>query len=52
MIGEDRESAAAALYELSDKAPLVGYPLIREVYLVKNICCSLSTVYNLDKATW
>ncbi|VDD89339.1 unnamed protein product [Enterobius vermicularis] len=39
MIGEDRESAAAALYELSDKAPLVGYPLIREILCrLKNLC--------------
>lgn len=38
MLGEDG-STASALYELSDKVPLVAYPLIREILCrLKNLC--------------
>ncbi|VDK41879.1 unnamed protein product [Anisakis simplex] len=39
LLGEDRANAAAALYELSDRAPLVGYPLIRQIlFRLKQLC--------------
>ncbi|EJW74756.1 hypothetical protein WUBG_14336, partial [Wuchereria bancrofti] len=31
LLGDDRTEAASALYELFDRAPLVGYPLVRQV---------------------
>ncbi|MFH4981291.1 hypothetical protein AB6A40_008000 [Gnathostoma spinigerum] len=39
LLSEDRASAANALYELSDRAPLIGYPLIRQVLVrLKQLC--------------
>ncbi|VDK29422.1 unnamed protein product [Gongylonema pulchrum] len=31
LLGDDRALAASALYELSDRTPLIGYPLVRQV---------------------
>uniref|UniRef100_A0A158Q836 Inositol 1,4,5-trisphosphate receptor n=1 Tax=Elaeophora elaphi TaxID=1147741 RepID=A0A158Q836_9BILA len=39
LLGDDRAEAASALYELFDRAPLIGYPLIRQIlYRVKQLC--------------
>uniref|UniRef100_A0A183UJY7 RYDR_ITPR domain-containing protein n=1 Tax=Toxocara canis TaxID=6265 RepID=A0A183UJY7_TOXCA len=39
LLGEDRANAASALYELSDRAPLIGYPLIRQIlFRLKQLC--------------
>uniref|UniRef100_A0AAF5RY03 Inositol 1,4,5-trisphosphate receptor n=5 Tax=Wuchereria bancrofti TaxID=6293 RepID=A0AAF5RY03_WUCBA len=39
LLGDDRTEAASALYELFDRAPLVGYPLVRQIlYRVKQLC--------------
>ncbi|EJD74264.1 cation channel family protein [Loa loa] len=39
LLGDDRAEAASALYELFDRAPLVGYPLIRQIlYRIKQLC--------------
>ncbi|PAV87625.1 hypothetical protein WR25_26593 isoform A [Diploscapter pachys] len=39
LIKEDRNDAALALQELSDKAPLIAYPLIRQILVrIKRLC--------------
>uniref|UniRef100_A0A915PLW3 Inositol 1,4,5-trisphosphate receptor n=1 Tax=Setaria digitata TaxID=48799 RepID=A0A915PLW3_9BILA len=39
LLSNDRAQAASALYELSDRAPLIGYPLVRQIlYRVKQLC--------------
>uniref|UniRef100_A0A915CC30 Inositol 1,4,5-trisphosphate receptor n=2 Tax=Parascaris univalens TaxID=6257 RepID=A0A915CC30_PARUN len=39
LLSEDRANAASALYELSDRAPLIGYPLIRQIlFRLKQLC--------------
>ncbi|VDK59309.1 unnamed protein product [Cylicostephanus goldi] len=39
LISEDRNLAAAALQELSDRTPLIAYPLIRQILVrLKKLC--------------
>lgn len=39
LLGEDRAAASSALYELSDRAPLIGYPLVRQIlFRLKQLC--------------
>ncbi|KAM3725760.1 Inositol 1,4,5-trisphosphate receptor [Dirofilaria immitis] len=39
LLGDDRAKAASALYELSDRAPFISYPLVRQIlYRVKQLC--------------
>uniref|UniRef100_A0A1I7WUG1 Integrator complex subunit 1 n=1 Tax=Heterorhabditis bacteriophora TaxID=37862 RepID=A0A1I7WUG1_HETBA len=39
LINEDRSVAAAALQELSDRTPLIAYPLIRQILVrIKKLC--------------
>ncbi|KAL3982635.1 RIH domain family protein [Acanthocheilonema viteae] len=39
LLGDDRTEAASALYELFDRAPLISYPLVRQIlYRVKQLC--------------
>ncbi|VDK64075.1 unnamed protein product, partial [Onchocerca ochengi] len=39
LLGDDRAEASSALYELSDRAPFISYPLLRQIlYRVKQLC--------------
>ncbi|CAJ0918564.1 unnamed protein product, partial [Mesorhabditis belari] len=39
LLGEDRDDSALALQELSDRAPLIAYPLIRQILVrIKQLC--------------
>ncbi|GMS96579.1 hypothetical protein PENTCL1PPCAC_18754 [Pristionchus entomophagus] len=39
LVGEDRDACSQALQELSDRAPLIAYPIIRQIMVrIKQLC--------------